>query len=450
MKTSTVDHLKSIFLRAVQRVDPGSMIKDLLKVEGNRLSVSWGEGELVRDLSGYDRVCVLGAGKATARMALAVEELLGERITEGLIAVKYGHTENLSILRTIEAGHPVPDENSRKAAEEMKNMADGCDDRTLTLVLISGGGSALLSLPVTDDISLADKQETTRLLLACGAMIQEINCVRKHLSGIKGGRLAEQLYPSDSITLILSDVVGDRLDTIASGPTVPDTTTYQDVSAIFSKYGLTERLPSRVLSLIKAGTENRVPETPSSDSAAFSKVKNIVIGSNIQALQAAAAKARELKYNTVILSSQLTGEAREAARFFYGIGKDILEKELLVQKPACVIAGGETTVTLLGEGMGGRNQEMACAFCGAAAEEGAYPKGISFLSGATDGNDGPTDAAGGYITADIFETAIRRGLNPDTFIKASDSYRFLSECGGLLVTGPTNTNVCDIQLLLVE
>jgi hydroxypyruvate reductase len=411
--------------------------------------------EAAYDLSRYSRILVTGAGKATARMAKAVEQILDGRISDGLIAVKYGHTEDLKTIRTLESGHPVPDENSARAAEEIRELARSADEHTLVINLISGGGSALLCLPWTDEklqLGLADKQDTTRLLLDCGAEIAEINTIRKHLSGIKGGRLAEALYPADTLNLILSDVIGDRLDSIASGMTVPDNSTFVDAEAIIRKYGIQDGLPEKAGAVLKLGLSGEIPETPKPGDPAFSKSVDVLIGTNLAALHTAAEEAVKLGYNTQILSSQITGEASEAAKFYLGIGRDILRDKGMLERPACIIAGGETTVTIKGSGLGGRNQEMALAFLDGLRDlpvgENDGPR-IYFLSGGTDGNDGPTDAAGAFAAADISAAGEEKGLSIREYLDNNDSYNYFKQTGGLLITGPTNTNVCDVQIMLV-
>jgi len=299
-------------------------------------------------------------------------------------------------------------------------------------------------------ISLAQKQAVTRLLLDCGATINEINCVRKHLSQIKGGRLAEMLYPATVVSLILSDVVGDSLDVIASGPTTGDSTAFADVAAVMAKYDLDEKLPDAVRAYIDLGLSGTVPDTPDGSHPAFSKVDNLLIGTNYLSLQAAAEAARTLGYTTVVLSSQVIGEAREVARVLCGIAKDAKKHGLLGPLPLCLICGGETTVTIRGDGTGGRNQEMALAFLVEMGLSPAETAGIHFLAAATDGDDGPTDAAGAFAHHGIMTAALKAGLSAAAFLKNNDAYHFFDRTGGLLKTGPTNTNVCDIQVIIIH
>jgi len=440
--------LKAIFAAGVAAVDPYRLIRERLAAAGGFLTVLAEEEERRFDLSGFSRLLVLGAGKAAARMALGVEEVLGGRLARGLIAVKPGHGAALGKVRVIEAGHPLPDRNSVRAAEQVLDLCRGAGEGTLFLNLISGGASALLCLP-RPPLSLEDKQETTRLLLGCGATIQEINCLRKHLSLIKGGRLAERMAPGTSLNLILSDVAGDRLDTIASGLTVPDPTTYEEARAVVLKYGLRERLPAGVAQLLEQGARGLIPETPKPGDPVFSRVNNFLLGTNRTALLAARVRAEALGYHTVLLTSQLIGEAREAAGFLLGIGRDIRRHGLLVHRPACVIAGGETTVTLRGGGKGGRNQELALSFLAELGEDPGGSAGLYLLSASSDGGDGPTDAAGAFACPEFLRRAGARGLSAREYLARNDSYAFFARIEGLLKTGPTNTNVCDLQILLV-
>lgn len=477
-----VDHLKQIFTAALRRVDPYAMLRERLALEGGTLVVGGGGlsletsapkatykepalengapeaagGRTERfDLGRYERIVALGVGKASARMAQAVEEILGGRLAGGLVAVPAGASIPLRRVKLIEAGHPVPDGESARAGREMARLAREGDERTLFVNLISGGGSALLAAPLEWEdgqgrlaLSLEEKRETTRLLLASGAAIQEFNCVRKHLSMVKGGRLAALMHPAESLNLILSDVVGDRLDTIASGLTSPDETTYRQARAVLRKYGLEDRLPAAARAVLEAGEAGRIPETPKPGDPVFRGVHNVLIGTNRSALLAARSKAEELGYRTAVLSSRLTGEAREAARVLLGIGQDIGQGGLLPARPACLLAGGETTVTVRGKGRGGRNQEMALAFLAGMAEDPAGSSGLYFLAASTDGRDGPTDAAGAFATPRALQAAGRAGLDAPAYLAGNDSYGFFDRIGFLYRTGPTHTNVCDIQVLL--
>jgi glycerate 2-kinase len=371
-------------------------------------------------LMSFRNIYVIGAGKASARMAQAVERLLGQRITGGII-----NAPNAAKLRRTEvneAGHPIPDRRGVAGAKRMAQIASQANAEDLIICLISGGASALLPLPAPP-ITLAKKQKTTRLLLRSGADIQQINCVRKHMSLIKGGQLARLAYPATLLTLILSDVIGDKLDAIGSGPTVPDRTTLAEARAICARYGIEIEIP-----------DSR--ETPKPRDRAFRKSHHVLVGSNALAVEAAAEEAKRLGYNTRILSTPVEGEAREAARVYAGIARKIRNH------PACVVSGGETTVTVRGNGLGGRNQEFALA---AAIEIAGLP-GTVILSGGTDGADGPTDAAGAIADG----TTIARGPNAAAFLANNDSYHYFEALGDLIKTCPTGTNVADIQLILVR
>jgi glycerate 2-kinase len=451
------EDLRAIFTEAVRSVDPERLVLDRLHLEDGRLTVVSDLDSLQIELDDFSRILVLGAGKATARMARAVEELLGDRISEGLVSVKYGHTQKLKVISLLEAGHPVPDENSVQAAARIGELARSADERTLVLNLISGGGSALLAGPIHASIegkpvalTLDDLQKTTTILLASGATIEEMNCIRKHLSSVKGGRLSELCYPATQFNVLLSDVIGDRLDTIASGPTTPDDTTYGDALAILEKYGIGDRVPRRVMQVLQAGVRGLLPETPKRGSKVFERVKNLIIGNNRVALMAALREASLRGYTGIALSSRITGEAKEAAKIFAGIVKDVGRYGMPVQIPACVVWGGETTVTLQGSGRGGRNQEFALSFLLELREYGIeHDCGITMLAASTDGNDGPTDAAGAFASTDALSRASRQALDPAAYLRDNDSYTFFEKTGHLLKTGPTNTNVCDLQMALV-
>ena len=348
---------EAIFRAALDRVDPVRMMRRVLRLDGDVLSVETELSSARVDLSAFDRVVVAGMGKASARMALGLEEILGERIADGLVAVKTGHVEKLRRVRLIEASHPVPDESSARAAGEVLALAEACDARTLVITLISGGGSALLCAPARSAsgrplLTLDEKKDVTRVLLACGATIHEINRVRKHLSRIKGGRLARAYAPAASLNLMLSDVVGDDLDAIASGPTVPDPTTFADALKVVRRYGVADRIPAAALRALEDGAAGLHEETAKPGDPAFRRTTNVLIGTNHQALLAAEAEARALGYAPLVLTARLTGEAREAALALLGIGEDVAVGGFPLRPPACLIAGGETTVTLRGSGQG--------------------------------------------------------------------------------------------------
>lgn len=434
-------HARTIFSAALEAVRPAEAVKRNVELEGGELKI----GPRAYPLSQYRDIYVIGMGKAGASMASAVEEILGDRLTEGFVIVKYGYTAPLSRVRLREAGHPIPDEAGLDGAREIAALADRAGSGDLVLCLTSGGGSALLPLPA-EGITLADKQETTKQLLACGATIHEINTLRKHLSAIKGGQLARRIAPAETVSLILSDVIGDDLDVIASGPTVPDASSFEDCSRIIERYGLSSSIPSAVAGHLRMGLEGSVPETPKEGDPIFDRTANLIIGSNIMAVRAAEARARELGYHTLILSTFIEGETRDVARVHAAIAREILASGAPVPRPACVISGGETTVTIRGDGKGGRNQEFALA----GALEIADLPGVCLLSGGTDGTDGPTDAAGAVADGETLSHGARAGLSALDFLDRNDSYHYFEPLGDLLMTGPTNTNVMDVRLVLVK
>jgi glycerate 2-kinase len=388
----------------------------------------------------YRNIFVIGAGKASAQMARAMERLLGARITGGLINVKDGHGAKLRRIQINECGHPIPDQRGVDGARRIAQIASGAGPDDLVVCLISGGASALLPLPAPG-ITLAEKQKTTQLLLHCGASIHELNCVRKHISRIKGGQLARMAYPAKLLTLILSDVIGDDLDVIGSGPTVPDPSTFADARAIFEKYKIWKKLPSAVRRRFTSPPE----ETPKPGDKVFEKTRNVIVGSNALAVDAAAAEARRLGFHTLVLSTFLEGEARQVARVHAAIAKEIRATGRPAKAPACVISGGETTVTIRGKGLGGRNQEFALA----AAIDIAGLRDVAILSAGTDGTDGPTDATGAIADGGTLARAETLGLHASAFLMNNDSYHFFEATGDLIKTGPTGTNVADIQLILV-
>ncbi len=397
------------------------------------------------DFTRYRNIYVIGAGKAGAAMARATERALGRRITSGLVNVKYGHTAGphrieLGRIELNECGHPVPDQRGVEGARRIAELAAAAGADDLVLCLISGGASALLPLPA-DPITLDEKQETTKLLLACGASIHEFNAVRKHISQIKGGQLARLAYPAWVLALLLSDVIGDNLDTIGSGPTAPDASTFAQTREILEKYAIFERVPASVRRRIERGERGEIPETPKPGDPIFARVRNVVTGSNRLAVDAAAARAKELGFHTLMLSTFIEGETREIARMHAAIAKEIVDSGRPVRPPACVITGGETTVTLRGDGLGGRNQEFVLA---AAMDIAGLPN-VTVLSAGTDGSDGPTDAAGAIADGGTLE----RDPRAAQFLARNDSYRYFEGLGDLVVTGPTNTNVMDVRLILV-
>ena len=437
---------KAIFSKAISAVDPSKRLKEMLQIDEDRLLIRMGEGsEKIFDLNTFHRIFLIGTGKASASMAQAIEDIFGDRITKGLITTKYSHILPLHKTEIIEAGHPLPDQKGFDGAKKIQGILKESGPKDLVLFLLSGGGSALLPLPA-EGIGLEEKQEVTQLLLNCGADIQEINTIRKHISQVKGGWLARWAYPSTVIGFILSDVVGDAFDVIGSGPTVPDNSRFEEAWKILEKYDLLKEIPSSIQKHLLLGKEGKVEETPKPGDVAFEKVNNYLIGSNILALRAAAEEAISFGFNTLILSSSIVGETRETARFHSAIAKEILSSGNPLPRPACIISGGETTVSLKGRGLGGRNQEFALT---GALEINGLEK-VVLLSGGTDGTDGPTDASGAIADFTTIQRARSMGLDPEVYFEDNNAYPFFQRLGDLLITGPTHTNVMDVRILLVD
>lgn len=439
--TSMRQEAQQIFAQAVSAVHPQNIMANQISLKGQTLRIGGHSYSLAR----FKRIFVAGCGKASAAMAAGLEKILGARINAGLINVKYGHGEKLRYIRCQEAGHPLPDENGLKGALEMMKMLRHLNEEDLVIFLISGGGSALLPAPIAG-ITLKEKQKVTDLLLRCGATIQEINTLRKHLSLLKGGGLAKLTFPATLISLILSDVVGDPLDAIASGPTVPDPTTFKDCAEILDRYNLWSKIPSAVAKHIREGLKGKREETLKAGAEAFKKVTNIIVGNNLLAMKAAQQKARSLGYKTLLLSSRIIGETREVAKVHTAIAKEVLATGIPLSPPACILSGGETTVTLKGKGKGGRNQEFALA----AALDIVGIKGVVILSAGTDGTDGPTDAAGAFADGETVLRAKARGLMAETYLAQNNSYPFFKRLGDLFITGPTGTNVMDLRVILIK
>ena len=434
-------HALNIFQAGLDAVAPGRAIARHCHRRGHHLTM----GSNIYDLSEFKKVFVVGGGKAGAAMAEGLEAICGDRISDGIINVKYGHLTKLNRIKTVEAGHPVPDSNGAKGAQAILGMAESATAEDLVICLISGGGSALMPLPARG-LSLADKQKTTGVLLKCGATIHEINTIRKHLSNIKGGMLARAASPATLVSLILSDVVGDDLDVIASGPCVPDSSTYDHCMAIITGYNIEGDLPETVVRHLKSGRSGQIPETPKTGDPAFENSRNLIIGRNMDAVTAAKSAAENLGYPTLILSSMIQGETRDVACVHGAIAREIVKTGNPMSPPLCILSGGETTVTIKGKGLGGRNQEFALA----AAMDIAGYETITILSGGTDGTDGPTDAAGAVADGTTVSRATALGMNPRQYLADNDAYHFFEGLGNLIKTGPTNTNVMDLRVILVS
>ncbi|MCX5872096.1 MAG: glycerate kinase [Deltaproteobacteria bacterium] len=430
-----------IFDKCLKAADPEEAVRKFVHVSNDSLLIA---PDIKISLSQFDRIVVVGAGKASAMMCRALEGLLGARLDIGLLSVKYGHALNLERTRIIEAGHPIPDEAGLKATNEIIALLSSLGHRDLVFSCISGGGSALLPAPV-DGVTLENKQLMTSLLLEAGADIHEINAVRKHLSVSKGGGLMKFAYPAFVINLILSDVVGDDPSVIASGPFSPDRTTCENAMQVINRLDLEDVAPRSVMKHFRKILSGEAPETPKTGDPIFSHVRNVVIGSNLLSLNAGKYFAQSLGYNSLVLSSFIEGETSQTALFHAAIAKEIIGSANPVAPPACILSGGETTVKVSGNGLGGRNQHFVLSILKRIEE---LPDCVFFSAG-SDGTDGPTDAAGAIADSFSFQRAVSIGLDPDTYLSDFDSYHFFMQLGDLVITGPTLTNVMDIRIALV-
>ncbi len=432
----------TILEAALKAVDPTEAVRRVLHRTGDQLQI----GEQQYDLTQIRRVLVIGAGKAGAPMSQAVEAVLGKRIDAGLVVVKTDHLAETRFIELVEASHPLPDQAGFDAGERLLALAEQATAEDLVIALLSGGGSALLEAPA-EGLTLADFQGLTKALLACGATINEMNCLRKHCSAVKGGQLARAVAPAQLITLVLSDVVGSPLDVIASGPTVPDTTTWQDAWAIVEKYDLADHLPGAIVQRLRAGLAGEIPDTPKPDDPSFATTQTLIVADNRVAAQAAAAQAEQIGYHPLLLTTYLEGEAQTVASFAVALAKEIQSTDQPVPRPACLILGGETTVTLgQNPGHGGRNQELALA----AAIRLQASEGITLVALATDGTDGPTDSAGGIVDGGTVARGQQQGLDALDSLHRHDAYPYLLATQDLLITGPTRTNVNDLIFVFVH
>jgi glycerate 2-kinase len=431
---------EQIFLAGVESVLPDRLITRAMSLDENILKI----GSLSYNLETIENIYVIGAGKASGLMGLEVEKILGARITEGHIVVKYGYSCQLKYIDITEAGHPIPDSNGFKATTKILNLAGAANCNDLVICLISGGGSSLLS-DIPEGCSAEDMIKVNDLLINCGASISEINAVRKHLSIVKGGQLARFVYPATLVNLILSDVPGDHLDVIASGPTVPDPTTYLQALTVLATFGLSRTIPRGVLTSLKEGVAGKRPETPKAGDLVFNNTYNILVGSNRVALEAARLKALDYNINAVIIEDQLQGDISSVAEY-------IVETSLKFKsdsdevKPVCLLFGGESTVKMTGNGTGGRNQHLAL-LCALLLQN--YP-GITILTAGTDGTDGPTNVAGAVVDSDTIAGALSKNIDPQKHLTDFDSFHFFKKAGNQIITGPTKTNVMDIIVVIVE
>jgi glycerate 2-kinase len=433
------EDISRILAEAVASVDAGFVINRHLSIHGNRLVV----GNSLYNLDDYERVVILGVGKACVPMAEGVIYQLRDWASSTFLITKDEHLSSTfspdQKVRIIEAGHPIPDQRNLEAGKHLYSLVRTVTKDDLVIVLLSGGGSALLMNP-PEGISLADIQAVTSLLLKCGADIQELNSVRKHLDLFKGGGLAKLLFPSTIITLILSDVLGDHLDAIASGPTTFDRSTFTDAWSVVNKYQLLDQLPHPVVTYLRDGLKGKVPETIKPGDPVLDHVYNVIVGNNQQAVQGAMEKARSMGFKVLEWHEPLRGEASMAGHSFVKKARGIINQRSSIAKPACMVAGGETTVTVSGDGIGGRNQEFALA----CVEELSGADQMVVVSLATDGTDGPTDAAGAVATNGSYTRGMEKGLIPRDYLTRNDSYQYFDQLRDLIKTGPTLTNVCDL------
>ncbi len=432
--------LKAIFNAGLNAAKTDSAVKKWVKRQGTSLVIN----HQTYNLDSFKRIFIVGAGKGVAPMAGVLEQMLGDYFYRGIVIVKKGHTVDLKAIEVVEAAHPHPDRAGFEASRRLAGMVEAATADDLVFCLITGGASSLLTLPI-DGITLEDKQTATHVLLECGADIQEINTIRKHLSGIKAGQLAKKAYPAQVITLIVSDVIGNQYTDIGSGPTAPDHTTFQSCWNIITRYGLEKRLPAKVIKRIKAGVQGRIPETPKENDPVFERIKHVIVADNLLALKAAQTKAESLGYTTLVLSSALQGESREAARVLSAIAMEVRQTHHPIAPPACLIIGGETTVRVKGSGKGGRNQELALAMALSLKDA----DNIHALCAGSDGTDGMTDAAGAVIDNTTVEQASAEKCDPWTYLNNNDSYHFFKPMGNLVITGPTLTNVMDINIMII-
>jgi hydroxypyruvate reductase/glycerate 2-kinase len=431
---------EQVFLAGVESVIPAHLIPGVITLNGDDLFIQ----NLRFSLSRFDNIYVIGAGKASAAMAFEIEKVLGSRITAGHIVVKYGHDYRLKYIKVTEAGHPVPDSNGFKATESILKIAHKANGNDLVLCLLSGGGSSLLTdFPAGS--SMDEIMTVNDLLVKSGACIKEINAVRKHLSSVKGGQLARTVYPATLVSLILSDVTGDPPDVISSGPTCADPTTFSQAIEVLVKYNLTFEVPTGILKHLRDGEAGMVAETPKYSDAVFERTTNLLIGTNRVALEAARLKTLEYNINPLIIDDQLQGDTSSVAEYIVETALSYQKNEDEI-KPVCLLFGGETTINMTGKGKGGRNQHLALKI---AMLLKGFP-GITVLSAGTDGNDGPTDAAGAVVDSGTISGAIFENIDPDKFLNNFDSYHFFKKAGGHIITGPTMTNVMDILVVIVE
>ena len=437
MREDVTEKIKDIYFSALKAVNP----YEIVYRQGNFLK----KNPFIKHC---DKIYAVSFGKAAFEMSRALEDVLGDQISRGIVITKDSHAGQIPLkhFEIFEASHPVPDMRGFVATQKVIELLSDSDENTLVICLVSGGGSALLVAPC-HPVDLKSKQAVTELLLKSGADIGEINIVRKHLSAVKGGRLAEIAYPARIISLIISDVIGDDTGIIASGPTAPDPSTYYEALSILKKFDLLKKAPDAAVKSLMSGAAGALPETPKGDEPLFDHVTNNIVGNNTMAVERARERALSLGYSVRDMQKPVVGEARNAGTKHAELSMEI-RNEIRKHRgrPVCLVSGGETTVTVKGPGKGGRNTEFALAF----ALKTAGIDGISLLSAGTDGTDGPTDAAGAFADGSSVPLARNKGIDPSAFLDNNDSYTFFRSIGDLFVTGPTGTNVMDLQIVIIE
>lgn len=439
----------TIFKAGIQAADPYLAVKNCLSYQAPQLKIKLDLHQPTQlRQANWSKYHLIAIGKAACAMASAAQEVIPiqKLATNGLVITSYQNVKPVQNCTVLAAGHPLPDAAGLAAASRVAEIALAAQQNELLLILLSGGGSALLPMPASN-ITLAEKITVTQLLLASGATINEINCVRKHLSQIKGGGLAKMAVPADLHSMILSDVLGDDLSSIASGPTIPDESTFSEALNILKTYQVWQHCPISVQNTIQQGVESNCLETPNHLSSVFNNCSHTLIGSNQISLEAIKKAASQLNYSPILYSQHLAGEAKNAAAKLAEFAKNVQNKG--ITQPIAILAGGETTVSLTGNGKGGRNQEMALAFA-LAAEQVQLESTWTFLSGGTDGIDGPTDAAGGLVDSTSLHRIRLSGLDPQQKLRAHDSYPTLKVANDLVITGATGTNVADLQIVLLN
>lgn len=441
---SPTDRVLRVLNAALSAADPVQAVINHVQLADNMLLID----SKRYNLAEFERIYLVGFGKAAVGMGRGLTLILGDRITAGVLIVKHlpsAMEDRLpDCIEVLQGSHPVPDERSIRSTKRLIELLEAAGEKDLVICLISGGGSALLTDPV-EGVNLKHLQTLTQQLLTCGAEIGEINTLRKHLDWVKGGGLARLAYPAHLVALVLSDVIGSPLDVIASGPTVADPSTYDQALAILHRYRLRGKVPEIIFSVLENGQEGRLPETVKEGDPCLERSHTVVVSSNYQAALAALKAAQQQGFNAMLLTTYLSGEARQAGIFLAGIGRQIVTSGHPLARPACVIAGGETTVTVQGNGVGGRNQEVALA----AALGLSGLSDVLLVTLATDGEDGPTNAAGAAVSGATQQRAKAAALDAKEYLRRNDSYHFFSVLGDLLITGPTGTNVNDLTFLFV-